>query len=111
MEPSTQPAPSGTGLTANVAAALSYVLGFITGIVFLLTSKDKYVRFHAWQSTITSIGVVVLNFVLGLTISGLLLVPLIGLGSLILFIVLIVKAYQGEKFKLPIIGDYAEKNA
>ena len=101
----------GSSLTPNVAGALSYVLGFITGIVFLLTSKDKFVRFHAMQSIITSVAIMVLNIILGFTIIGLVLVPFLGLGSLALFIVLIIKAYQGEKFKLPVIGEYAEKNA
>ncbi len=103
---------AGSDLPPNVAAALSYLFGFISGIVFLLISKDKNVRFHAWQSTITSLALVVLNFVLGfIPFLGLMLIPLVSLGSLILFIVLIVKAYQGEKFKLPIVGDIAESKA
>jgi len=98
------------GLNPNTAAALSYLVGFITGIYFFLTSKDKYVRFHALQSSITSVGFMVLNAVLS-TVGLYSLTSLVGLVSLILFIYMIVQAYQGKKFKLPVIGDLAEKNA
>lgn len=100
---------STAGLSSNVSAALSYLLGFITGIVFLLISKDKFVRFHAMQSIIVSLGFFVLNLVLN-NVPGVggSLSSLVSLASLILMIVLIVKAYQGVKFKLPVIGDIAE---
>ena len=98
------------GLTSNNAAALSYLLGFISGIFFFLTSKDKFVRFHALQSTIASLGFMALNFALGM-IGLYMLTNIINLASLILFIFLIVQAYQGKEFKLPIIGDVASKNA
>lgn len=98
------------GLSSNNAAALSYLLGLISGIFFFVTSKDKYVRFHALQSTITSIGFMALNFVLGMI--GLhMFTNIINLVSLILFIFLIIQAYQGKEFKLLIIGDIASKNA
>ena len=94
----------------KLAALLSYLAGFVTGIVFLLIEKDnKYVRFHAMQSTIVSGGLFVLQWVLAFIPFLVMLVPLISLAGLVLWIVCMVKAYQGEKFKLPIVGDIAER--
>ena len=94
----------------KLAALLSYLAGFVTGIVFLLIEKDnKYVRFHAMQSTIVSGGLFVLQWVLAFIPFLVMLVPLVGLAGLALWIVCMVKAYQGEKFKLPIVGDIAER--
>ena len=102
-------APAGS-MNTNTAAALSYLLGFITGIFFLLTSKDSFVRFHAMQSTVLFVGFfvvnIVLNFIPGI---GAILSPLLGLLSLFLWIFLMIKAHQGEKYKLPYIGDIAEQ--
>jgi uncharacterized membrane protein len=102
---------SSTGLDVNLAAALTYVLGFVTGIVFLLIEKDsKFVRFHAMQSTLVFLAVMILNVVInvipfiGWMLSVFLLWPL----SVALWLVLIFKAFQGEKFKLPYFGDLAE---
>ncbi len=102
---------SSTGIQANVAALLSYLLGFITGIIFFLIEKEnKFVRFHAMQSMITFGVIFVLQWtVLLLPFLGLFLIPILGVGSLILWIVLMIKAYQGEMFKLPVIGDIAEQ--
>ena len=112
MDNQTLPPSPSSGTNANTAAALSYVLGFITGAYFYMTSKDTYVRFHAMQSIILSVGLIVLDYVLGFIPGlGTVLTSLIGLGSLILFVVLIIKAYHGEKYKLPVIGDFAEKQA
>ena len=98
---------SGTGLSSNTAAALTYVLGWATGLVFLLIEKnDKVVRFHAMQSIITFGGLTLLSFV---PIIGWILSPFIVIASLVLWLILIYKAYQGEEFKLPIIGDFAKK--
>ena len=95
-----------TGLDPKVAAALSYVLGWITGLIFLLIEKDEYVRFHAIQSILTSVAITIFYSLPPVyhTFGG-----LISLLSFILFVFLIVKAAQGEKYKLPLIGDYAEK--
>lgn len=102
---------SSTGLDANLAAALSYLLGFITGIVFLLVEKEnKFVRFHAMQSTITFAGLFVVTVVLGaIPILGRILSVFLWLASIVLWLVLLIKAFQGEKFKLPIVGDVAER--
>lgn len=95
-------------------AALTYLLGFVTGVIFLWwEKKDKFIRFHAYQSTATFIVVLVLMFV-GLIFSPILLIgPLFNLavwiGGIIFWIILMYKAFQGEKFKLPYIGEWAEK--
>ena len=99
------------GMQANMAALLSYLLGFITGIIFYIVEKEnKFVRFHAMQSMITFGALFVLQIVLGfIPVIGWILMPLVSIASLILWIILMIKAYQGEKFKLPIAGDIAEK--
>lgn len=104
---------STTGLDVNLAAALTYLMGFITGIVFLVIEKDsRFVRFHAMQSTLTFAGLFVLNMILGfIPILGWILSILLLPVTLIIWLVLIFKAYQGEKFKLPIVGDMAEQKA
>lgn len=99
------------GMEANVAATLSYVLGFITGIVFFVIEKEnKFVRFHAMQSIITFGGLFVLGLVLGfMPFIGFMLGYVIWVVDIILWIILMIKAYQGENFKLPIVGNIAEK--
>lgn len=100
---------TGTGLPRNTAAALSYVLGWLTGIIFLLIEReDKFVRFHAMQSIVTFGLLTVLSFV---PVIGWLLSPLLMIVGFILWLVLIFKAYQGEEFKLPWVGDFAKKQA
>lgn len=96
----------GTGLSKNTAAALSYVLGWLTGIVFLLIEKDPFVRFHAMQSIIVFGALTILSFI---PIIGWVLTPLIGIVGFVLWLVLIFKAYQGEEFKLPVVGEFAKK--
>ena len=100
-----------TGIQANVAALLTYVLGVITGVIFYLIEKEnKFVRFHAIQSSITFGGLLVLGIVLGyVPIVGVMLMPILGIAEIILWIFLMIKAYQGELFKLPVVGDMAEK--
>lgn len=102
---------SSTGLEENAAGALAYLLSFISGIVFLIIEKDSdFVRFHAMQSTITFGGLFVLQFVIGFVpLIGWLISILIFPVWLILWIVLMMKAYQGERFKLPIVGNIAEQ--
>jgi uncharacterized membrane protein len=102
---------SGTGLKKETAAALSYVLGPITGVVFLVLEKDPFVRFHAMQSIVVFIVLFVLQWVLGLTIILLPLVPLVGILGFVLWLLLIYKAWQGERWVVPFLGKYAEKMA
>jgi len=100
-----------TGLNKNTAGALAYVLGPITGVVFLILEKDPYVRFHAMQSIVVFISLFVLQWVLGLTVILLLLVPLIGIVSFVLWLILIYKAWQGEKWEVPVLGKFAKQLA
>lgn len=100
------------GMEANVAALLSYLLGWITGIIFYVIEKEsKFVRFHAMQSILTFGGLFVIGIVIAIMPVVNVLVPLLWLAQLVLWIILMIKAYQGEKFKLPIVGDIAEKNS
>ena len=99
-----------TGLDANLAAALSYLVGFVTGILFLLVEKEnRFVRFHAMQSTLLFTGIVLIQLllkivpVLGALVVFFILIP----GSAILWLVLMFKAYQGEEYKLPVVGQLA----
>ena len=102
-----------SGMQANVAALLSYLVGAITGIIFYLIEKDnKFVRFHAMQSIVVFGFFFVLSAILPfIPVLGLVLSPIVGIIGLILWVLLMVKAYQGEMYKLPIAGDIAEKNS
>ena len=104
---------SSTGMQPNVAALLAYLAGIITGVIFILIEKEnKYVRFHAMQSIFTFGFFLVANVVLGFVpVAGWSLMPILGILQLVVWIVLMIKAYQGEKFKLPVVGDMAEKNS
>ncbi len=102
-----------TGMAPNVAALLSYLLGWVTGLIFFLIEKEnKFVRFHAFQSIVTFGGLTVLTIVLMfIPVIGWALIPVVYIAELVLWILLMVKSYQGDKLKLPIAGDMAEKNA
>ena len=104
---------SSLGLDANVAACLSYVFGLLSGIIFYVLEKEnKFVKFHAMQSIVVFGAVFVLGIILPfIPVIGLILLPIVYIGSIVLWIFLMVKAYQGETFKLPIVGDMAEKNS
>ena len=95
----------------NLLAAASYLLGFVTGIIILLVEKqNKFVRFHAMQSTILFGGIFVVNIVLGfIPILGWLVGLLLSFTAFILWIVLMWKAFQGDMYKVPYVGDLAEK--
>ena len=120
---------SSMNMEENVASALCYVLTWVTGIIFLLMEKEnKTVKFHAWQSILTFIPLMILGWIftgpLGVSwtqsgaygypysVASLSIFYYIGLLfyliMFILWIILMLKAYQGEKFKLPIVGDMAE---
>jgi uncharacterized membrane protein len=113
-----------TGLEPNIAALLSYLIPVppVTAIIFLLIEKqDRFVRFHAMQSAIFGaisflaiIALQVIGATLGLisrplAVAFAFLVAFLGLGILALWILLLVKAYQGQAFKLPVIGDEAAR--
>ena len=102
-----------TGLTENVAGLLCYVLGWISGIVFLLIEpENKFVRFHAIQSIVVFGAITVAGIILGwIPIIGGFVSWVLSVLGFILWIVLMVKAYQGTKYKLPWAGDFAEKRS
>ena len=99
-----------TGLDANVAAALSYLVGFVTGAIFLVVEKEnRFVRFHAMQSTLVFAGIVAIDILVNMVpfLGVLVVVILIIPASAVLWLVLMYKAYQGEEFKLPYVGQLA----
>ncbi|HEU0124272.1 MAG TPA: hypothetical protein VFQ91_27320 [Bryobacteraceae bacterium] len=122
-----QPPAATGGLDQNVASALCYLFGLITGVLFLVLephNKNKTVRFHAFQSIFFNIGAIVLNIALSIIFSIMrnvlpygtwVIFSLLSLGISLCFlgawIFLMYKAYNGEKFKIPVIGDLAEKQA
>lgn len=104
---------SSTGLDAKLAGLLCYAFGFVSGVVFLIVEKrDRDVRFHAYQSTLTfgflfALSVVA-SWVPGI---GWLIRVLIGPFSFILWLLLMWKAFEGERFKLPVAGEWAAEQA
>jgi uncharacterized membrane protein len=119
------------GLAQNVAGLLCYALGWVTGLIFFLIDKRPSVRFHAAQSMVVFGGLHVINMIVRISFGagfmmmggwggfgswggfGLawMLYSLISLVGFILWILLMVKAYQGEKFHVPVAGDIAQKIA
>jgi uncharacterized membrane protein len=105
---------SSTGLDANLAAALSYLVGFVTGIIFLVVEKEnRFVRFHAMQSTLVFAAIVAIDILLQIVpiLGALVVVFLVIPASAILWLLLMYKAYQGEEFKLPVLGQIAADRA
>ena len=100
-----------TGLQANVAGLLCYVLGWISGLVFILIEKEsKFVRFHAIQSIIVFGTITIASFVLSwIPLIGAVISWLLSVLAIVLWIVLMVKAYQGTMYKLPWASNLAEK--
>lgn len=95
----------------NLLGAVAYLLGFITGVILLLTEKNnKFVRFHAMQSIIVFGGLFVINIALNFVPAlGNMVGMVLSLVSFVLWIVLMWKAYSGEMYKLPVVGDIAEQ--
>jgi uncharacterized membrane protein len=103
------------GLEENIAGALCYIMGWITGIVFFLLEKEnRFVRFHAMQSIVTFLPLTIIIWIIQVLLFWVPVVSwailsLLWILTLILWLVLMIKAYQGELYKLPIVGDFAEK--
>lgn len=95
----------------NLMGAATYLLGFITGIIFLLVEKEsKFVRFHAMQSTILFAGIFIANIVLGfIPILGWIIGLLLSFAAFILWILCMWKAFQGEMYKVPYVGEIAQQ--
>lgn len=125
MASSPTPSPAASsGMSNNVAGLLCYVFGWVTGLIFLLIEpykNEKFVRFHAFQSIFFNVALIgvyiilaILGVILGIIHLGLLLIPLwliVWVGILGTWILLMVKAYGNQTFKLPIIGELAAKQA
>jgi uncharacterized membrane protein len=122
--PSTPAASSQSGLAENVAGLLCYVLGWITGLIFFLTDKRPFVRFHAAQSIVVFGALMILRIIIGMMFVtsgltgvatgfslGIMLSGLVSIAGLVLWILLMVKAYQGERYRLPIAAEFADKLA
>ena len=114
--------PTSMGMSQNAAAGLSYLAGWITGLIFFLMEKqNRFVRFHAMQSIIFSAGATILGIIMQVLIGSLTysapglatalgcIWGLVGLGLFVVWIILLVNGFQGKYFKLPVIGNLAEK--
>jgi uncharacterized membrane protein len=104
---------SSTGLSENVAGALCYLLGWITGLIFLLVEKQStFVRFHAMQSLMAfgllAVASIVLQFIPWLGVALGFVLSILGLA---LWIMCMVQAWQGRRWKVPLVGDEAERQA
>ncbi|HYP13029.1 MAG TPA: DUF4870 domain-containing protein [Bryobacteraceae bacterium] len=116
------PSPA-AGLTDNVAGSLAYLLGIITGIVFLVLppyNQNKFIRFHAFQAIFLHLALIAGSIVVTIIGAGMpyglmplasLLWAVVWLCAVAAWIFCIIKAYNHERFKLPVIGDLAEKQA
>lgn len=123
QQPPYQGAPAGGGMQPNVAGLLCYILGLITGIIFLVIephNKNRFVRFHAFQSIFFHVAWIVLYIIYSVIVVALpwslhfiasLLYLVIGLGGFLVWLFLMYKAYNNEMFKLPVVGDIAMKQA
>ena len=100
-----------TGLSENVAGLLCYVLVWVSGVVFLLIEREnKFVRFHAIQSIIVFGIIMIIGLILSaIPVVGIVLVWIVSLIGIVFWIVLMIKAFQGNKYKLPWAGNLAEK--
>lgn len=101
------------GIQANLAAVLSYAAFWVSGLIFFLIEKEnKYLRFHALQSVILFGGLNILFIILlFIPILGWMLLMILCPLLIVLWVVLMVKAFQGEQIKLPFVGNIAEKNS
>jgi len=121
---SAQGSGGGSGLQPNVASMLCYLCGWVTGLIFLLIEKDnKEVKFHAWNSIAIDVAIFAIYIALAIVATIITMISfslghivwfltsLLWLGLLAVKIVMMVKAYQGQRLKLPVIGDFAEKQA
>jgi uncharacterized membrane protein len=106
------PGTSSSGLDANVAAALAYAMGWVSGLVFYyFEQENQFVRFHALQSTIV-FGALSVAWMIALSIpllGWLIAFVVIPPVSAMLWLFLMYKAYQGERYKLPGVGDMVEQ--
>lgn len=119
-----QTQPQGTGLAPHIASLLCYICMPVTSIIFLVIEKENAdVKFHAWQGSIFGGGYIlvliamkILEAIFGAIASVLgeivnFFIPIVGLAAFILWIICLIKAYQGERWRIPVLGDFAAKKA
>ncbi len=119
--PTTNTGPTSTGLTANVAGLLAYVLGPFTGVLFLVIEKEnRFVRYHAAQAVAVSLAIIALSIAFSILSALLVVVPVLGwiiallagvvfsLVTFVLWIVLMLRAFQGREWEVPMIGRLAK---
>ena len=118
--PGATPGAAAAGMTDNAASALCYVLGLVTGILFLVLApynQNRTIRFHAFQSIFLNVAWILFWMVFNIVFAALHLFSLLFLSSLIslaffvLWIYMIITAYQGKTVVLPVIGPIAQKQA
>jgi len=102
---------AGTGLKKETAAALCALLGptLVVPVLFILLEKDEFVKFWAFQSIVVYLALFILNWVLILTIFLAILTPLVFILGLVLWLLMTYKAWQGDEWKVPIVGNLAVK--
>ncbi len=115
-----QRAAAQSGLSDNAAGGLAYVT-IIPAIIFLIVppyNRNRFVRFHSWPSImlaiawiVAEVGLMVLGRIPGVGLVDLFLGPLVGLAFFVLWLMVLIQAFTGKMFKLPIVGDLAEKQA
>jgi uncharacterized membrane protein len=111
-----------TGMKENVAGLLSYLLGWVTGLIFLIIDKRPFVQFHAKQSIVIFGGLSILRILLGIFLGvsfvggasagfslAIALFDLLYLAGVILWIICMIKAYQGERFRVPVAADLSDR--
>jgi uncharacterized membrane protein len=107
-----KPATATPAISQNLAGMLCYI--FFAAVIFLIVepyNRNRFIRFHAFQSILFTVAWIVLHGVVVIPILGWVLWPILELAFLIAWIVLLIKAYQGQMFKLPVIGEFAEQHA
>ena len=115
--PPVQPSAEPTGLTPNLAGGLAYIT-IIPAIIFLVVApynRDPFIRFHSWQSLILGVAWIIvdiiLRFFLVIPFLGLMIFSLVGLVFFIIWLIAMLKAFQGQKWMIPVIGNVAEQQA
>lgn len=114
------PTVSQSGLSDNAAGGLAYVT-IIPAIIFLIIepfNRNRYVRFHSWQCiflaiawVVVDLGLMIIARIPGIGFLDFIIGPLVGLAFFILWLIVMIQAFNGKRFKVPIIGDFAEKQA
>lgn len=104
-------AKTGTGLKKETAAALAALLGptIVVPVLFLLLEKDAHVRFYSMQSLVTFLSLYIINWVLVFSIFLAFLAPLVFILGVILWLILTYKAWQGDRWEVPLLGRIAKR--